>query len=189
MAKLGPGVVVGGLTLGAMAVIGLLAFQANGAPSRAVAATPAASSPAASAAPSPGPSASVPPVPADSGAGLRVVYSVKDRQVWLVDPKKPAPVVAAFKATPGTAQPAPGSYTVYSRTASGTGTDKRAVEHVVRFAQQAGTTFGFSALVDEGAPAPSADPTVKTGGLRVAKADGQTLWDFAPNGTRVVVVP
>ncbi|KDN85167.1 L,D-transpeptidase [Kitasatospora cheerisanensis] len=188
MAKLGPGAVVGGLTLGAMAVIGLLAFQANGAASRAVAATPAApaSAPAAAAPASEKPTA--PPLPADSGTGLRVVFSLKDRQVWLVDPKKPDPVLASFKVSPGSALPNPGAYTVYSRTAAGTGTDGRKIEHVVRFAQQQGTVFGFSSLVDENAAAPSVDPKTKTGGIRASRPDGQALWDFAPNGTRVVVV-
>ncbi|MFF2626326.1 L,D-transpeptidase [Kitasatospora griseola] len=189
MAKLGPGVVVGGLTLSAMAVIGLLAFQANGAASRAVAAGPSSSASAATAAsPAASEKPTAPPLPADSGAGLRVVFSLKDRQVWLVDPKKTEQVLASFKVTPGSALPNPGAYTVYSRAAAGTGTDGRQIEHVVRFTQQQGTVFGFSALVDENAPAPSVDPKTKTGGIRASRPDGQALWDFAPNGTRVVVV-
>ncbi|WP_033257965.1 MULTISPECIES: L,D-transpeptidase [Kitasatospora] len=188
MAKLGPGVVVGGLTLGAMAVIGLLAFQANGASSRAVAAVPSASSAAPSASASESGRPPAPPLPAESGAGLRVVYSLQQQQVWLVDPKKPNPVVASFKVVPGNTLPPVGTYSVASRTAAGNGTDGRQIEHVVRFAQQSGTVFGFSALVDEKAPAPSVDPKTKTGGIRASRADGQSLWDFAPNGTRVVVV-
>ncbi|GAA2095743.1 hypothetical protein GCM10009759_24330 [Kitasatospora saccharophila] len=188
MAKLGPGVVVGGLTLGALAVIGLLAFQANGAASRAVAAVPSASSAAPSASAPESGRPTPPPLPADSGTGVRVVYSLKDQQVWLVDPKKPNPVLASFKVVPGNTLPAAGTYSVASRTAAGTGTDGRQIEHVVRFAQQSGTVFGFSALVDEKAPAPSQDPKKKTGGIRATRADGQALWDFAPNGTRVVVV-
>ncbi|MFC8716902.1 hypothetical protein [Kitasatospora sp. NPDC057198] len=188
MAKLGPGAVVGGLTLGALAVIGLLAFQANGAASRAVAAVPSASSAAPSASATGSDRPAVPPLPAESGSGLRVVYSLKDQQVWLVDPKKPNPVLASFKVVPGNTLPAAGTYSVASRTAAGTGTDGRQIEHVVRFAQQSGTVFGFSALVDEKAPAPSQAPGTKTGGIRATRADGQLLWDFAPNGTRVVVV-
>ncbi|MFJ1793552.1 L,D-transpeptidase [Kitasatospora griseola] len=189
MAKLGPGVVVGGLTLSALAVIGLLAFQANGAASRAVAAGPSSSASAPTAAsPAASEKPTAPPLPADSGAGLRVVFSLKDRQVWLVDPKKTEQVVASFKVAPGSALPNPGAYTVYSRTAAGTGTDGRQIEHVVRFTQQQGTVFGFSALVDENAPAPSMDPKTKTGGIRASRSDGQVLWDFAPNGTRVIVV-
>ncbi|MFE7189095.1 hypothetical protein [Kitasatospora sp. NPDC057541] len=212
---MGPGVVVTGLTLGALAVVSLLAFQANGAQDRAVAANPgtsttaASSGPAAPATPSATPTPTVPALPtAGTGTGLRVVYSVGTHYVWLIDPKKTPQVVAAFPVTPGTVEPAPGSYPVYSRTQSGTGTDGKAIEHVVRFAQQNGVVFGFSAAVDgatgtPAAPATSASGTPssigsgtggtssasgKTGGIRSSRADGQLLWDFAPKDTKVVVI-
>ncbi|MFB7472131.1 hypothetical protein [Kitasatospora sp. NPDC056184] len=215
---MGPGVVVTGLTLGALAVVSLLAFQANGAQDRAVAANPGASTtassggPAASATPSATPTPTVPTLPtAGTGTGLRVVYSVGAHYVWLIDPKKTPQVVAAFPVTPGTVEPLPGSYPVYSRTQTTTGTDGKQIEHVVRFAQQNGVVFGFSAAVDgatgtpAAAPTPSAsgtpssigsgtagasgDPkTGKTGGIRSSRADGQLLWDFAPKDTKVVVI-
>ncbi|GAA2230341.1 hypothetical protein GCM10010430_07990 [Kitasatospora cystarginea] len=190
--------VVTGLTVGALAVVGLLAFQADGAQSRALAAKPSTSAgtpTATTAAPSPGESQAPPLLPVASGTGRRVVYSLGSRAVWLVDPKKTPPVQAAFNVTPGSAAPTIGNYIVYSRTVATTGTDGRRVEHVVRFAQQNGTVFGFSALVDTPSaspvPTPSeADPArPRTGGIRSTRADGQTLWDFAPSGTRVVVVP
>lgn len=185
-----PGVVVTGLTVAALAAVGLLGFQANGAASRAPVAQPSA--PASPSAPSPSasPTVTVPPLPASSGTGRRVVYSAGSHWVWLVDPKKPTPLQAAFPVTPGTAEPAPGSYSVYSRAAAGTGTDGAQIEHVVRFAQQNGVVFGFSAAMDSAAaPVPPADPKAKTGGIRSSRTDGQSLWDFAPNGTKVVVVP
>jgi hypothetical protein len=187
---MGPGVVVTGLTLGALAVVSLLAFQANGAQDRAGGAKPTVTTTAAGTATAPAPTASatptVPPLPATSGAGTRVVYSVSGHYVWLVDPKKNPQVAAAFPVTPGTVEPAPGSYAVTSRTPTTTGTDGRQIEHVVRFAQQSGVVFGFSAAVD--GTTPTADPKVKTGGIRSGRAEGQLLWDFAPNGTKVVVV-
>ncbi|MFB9366131.1 hypothetical protein ACWCYY_21735 [Kitasatospora sp. NPDC001664] len=184
-----PGVVVAGLTVAALAAVGLLAFQANGAASRTPVAKPSA--PVSSAAPSPSasPTVTAPALPASSGTGRRVVYSAGTHWVWLVDPKKPTPVQTAFTVTPGTAEPAPGSYSVYSRTPAGTGTDGAQIEHVVRFAQQNGVVFGFSAAMDAAAAAPSADPKTKTGGIRSSRTDGQSLWDFAPNGTKVVVIP
>ncbi|MEV6972974.1 hypothetical protein [Kitasatospora sp. NPDC093806] len=215
---MGPGVVVTGLTLGALAVVSLLAFQANGAQDRAVAANPSTSTsasstgPAASATPTATPTPTVPALPTTgAGTGLRVVYSVSTHYVWLVDPKKNPQVVAAFQVTPGTVEPAPGSYPVYSRTPSGTGTDGKQIEHVVRFAQQNGVVFGFSAAVDGATGTPAAAPTPtstastaigggpsagatadpktnKTGGIRSSRADSQLLWDFAPNGTKVVVI-
>ncbi|MFG3055673.1 hypothetical protein ACGFZP_32660 [Kitasatospora sp. NPDC048239] len=189
---MGPGVVVTGLTLGALAVVSLLAFQANGAQERAggphpsPSASSSSSGPTATATPSAPATPTVPALPASSGAGLRVVYSVGSHSVWLVDPKKTPQVVAAFTVTPGTVEPTPGSYPVYSRTPATTGTDGRQIEHVVRFTQQNGVVFGFSAAVD-GATA-TADPKGKTGGIRSSRQDGQLLWDFAPNGTKVVVI-
>ncbi|MER8184003.1 hypothetical protein [Kitasatospora sp. NPDC094015] len=200
MAKLGAGLVVTGLTLGAMATIGLLAFQASGAQDRALAAgyvPPVA--PLTSPQPTVPPA---PPLPANSGTGLRVVYSLGAKQVWLVDPRKNPQVTASFAVVPGSVSPPVGSYPVYSRTAAGTGTDGRKIEHVVRFSQQ-GAVFGFSAAIDQGAgsaspgavpsasasAAASTDPNAKTGGIRSGRADGQLLWDFAPTGTTVVVIP
>ncbi|MER5356165.1 hypothetical protein ABT093_38335 [Kitasatospora sp. NPDC002551] len=211
---MGPGVVVTGLTLGALAVVSLLAFQANGAQGRAAAANPgtttAASSTgsAAPATPSTAPTPTVPALPtAGTGTGLRVVYSIGAHYVWLIDPKKTPQVVAAFPVTPGTVEPAPGSYPVYSRNPTGTGTDGKQIEHVVRFAQQNGVVFGFSAAVDGASGTPAAAPTAsasgpssiggsasgapktaKTGGIRSSRADGQLLWDFAPKDTKVVVI-
>jgi hypothetical protein len=67
-----PGVVVTGLTVGAMALVSLLAFQAEGAVKK----SPAAAKPAptASAAPSPtaDPSPTAAAVPENSGTGLRL---------------------------------------------------------------------------------------------------------------------
>lgn len=189
MAKLGPGVVVTGLTLGALAVVSLLAIQASGAETRAAAAAPrstAATSPTTTGAPSAAPTAALAALPAASGTGRRVVYSVSAKQVWLVDPKKTPQVQASFTVEPGSVSPAPGSFSVYSRAAATTGTDGRQVEHVVRFTEQNGTVFGFSAAIDGATP--TADPKVKTGGIREGREDGQTLWDFAPTGTRVTVI-
>lgn len=185
MAKLGPGVVVGGLTLAAMAAIGVLAVQAQGAETKAAAARAKASA-TASPSPSASPTPTVPALPGSSGTGRRVVYSIGSHQVWLVDPAKNPQVVAVFPVTPGSMEPAVGNYTVYSRSASGVGTDGKQVEHAVRFAKQNGTVFGFSATVDGSTSTP--DGRNKSGGIRASHADGQTLWDFAPNGTRVYVV-
>ncbi|MGW6916580.1 hypothetical protein ACWGB8_22555 [Kitasatospora sp. NPDC054939] len=193
---MGPGVVVTGLTVGALALVGLLAFQANGAQERADAAHPssaaATASPTATAAPSAPASPTAPALPANSGTGQRVVYSTGSHQVWLVDPKKNPQVVAAFTVTPGTVEPSPGTYPVYSRTAATTGTDGKKVEHVVRFVQQNGVVFGFSAAVDAptaaASPKATADAKAKTGGIRSSRPDGQLLWDFATKGIPVVVV-
>ncbi|MFJ6383099.1 hypothetical protein ACIQI7_24245 [Kitasatospora sp. NPDC092039] len=187
---MGPGVVVTGLTVGALVVVSLLAFQANGAQDRAGGARPTATTTATgtatAAAPTPAATPTVPALPTTSGTGIRVVYSVGSHYVWLVDPKKTPQVTAAFPVTPGSVEPAPGNYAVYSRTPTATGTDGRQIEHVVRFAQQNGVVFGFSAAVDGATP--TTDPGTKTGGIRSGRAEGQLLWDFAPKETKVVVI-
>ncbi|MFJ7908332.1 hypothetical protein [Kitasatospora sp. NPDC096204] len=189
---MGPGVVVTGLTLGALAMVSLLAFQANGAQDRAGGAKPTATTTATgtatAAAPTAAPTPTVPALPpgAVSGTGIRVVYSVGSHYVWLVDPKKTPQVAAAFPVTPGSVEPAPGSYAVYSRTQTTTGSDGKQIEHVVRFAQQNGVVFGFSAAVDGATP--TVDPSAKTGGIRSGRPEGQLLWDFAPKDTKVVVI-
>ncbi|MEU2630782.1 hypothetical protein, partial [Kitasatospora sp. NPDC007106] len=122
---------------------------------------------------------------ASSGTGYRVVYSVSQHRVWLVDPRKDPQLQASFAVTPGSVEPTPGSYSVYSRTATGKGTDHRQIEHVVRFTEQGEVVFGFGSAVD-GSTAPP-DAGLRTGGIRSSRADGQVLWDFAPTGTRVFV--
>ncbi|WP_428314994.1 L,D-transpeptidase [Kitasatospora sp. LaBMicrA B282] len=190
MAIKGPAIAVAGLTLSALAVVTLLAVQAEGTAGKALAAQPppsASGTPGDSPSPSGSASPGVPPLPkAAEGGTRRVVYSIGAREVWLVDPKKTPEVQAAFPVTGGSVNPTPGSYTVYSRSATASGTDGRQIEHVVRFTQQGGVVFGFSAALDEAAPSP--DPKGKTGGIRTDRGDGQTLWDFAPMGTRVQVV-
>lgn len=185
MVRTVPGVVVAGLTAGAVAVVALLAVQAEGAQSRAEEARAAAGATADPSPTAPAPTASMPALPASSGTGYRVVYSVSQHRVWLVDPRKDPQLQASFAVTPGSVEPTPGSYSVYSRTATGKGTDHRQIEHVVRFTEQGGVVFGFGSAVD-GSTAPP-DAGLRTGGIRSSRADGQVLWDFAPTGTRVFV--
>lgn len=124
-------------------------------------------------------------LPALSGTGERVVYALGDDRVWLVgDGDK---VKRTFRVTPGSVDPAPGTYSVGSRSSSVTGTDGLPVEHVVRFATVDGVTVGFSAAVPGGTPQP--DPTARTGGIRESRADGTAMWEFATIGRTVVVVP
>jgi hypothetical protein len=192
VAKTGPAVTVAALTLAALALVTVLAVQAEGT-ARTATAVPEPTATATATATTPSPSASptptLQPLPPAAAAGStrRVVYSIGAKQVWLVDPKKDPQVVAAFLVEPGSVNPAPGSYTVSSKSAATRGTDGRPVEHVVRFGEHAGTVFGFSAAVDGSTP--TAAPNARTGGIRSTRQDGQALWDFAGIGTRVLVVP
>jgi hypothetical protein len=188
VAKLGSGSVVTVLTAGALAVVAVLAVQAKSSASSTTAA-PGGKPPSVSATSQPGAKASPSkPVtlPANSGEGKRVVYSVSQKRVWLVDPAQPGQA-RTFTVQPGTVDPAQGTYTVFSvRKGPYTGSDGKQIKNAVLFTSHAGVIIGFSAAVDGSTPA--ADPSKKTGGIREAVADGQALFDFAPYDTKVVVV-
>ncbi|MFE1512877.1 hypothetical protein [Streptomyces sp. NPDC058726] len=124
-------------------------------------------------------------LPVRSGTGERVVYSLKGDRVWLVEAGDK--VSRTFGVSPGTVDPARGTYRVTSRSGAVTGSDGVPVEHVVRFTGVDGTAIGFSAAVDGSAPV--LDPQERTGGIRETRADGAAMWKFATIGRTVVVVP
>ncbi|WP_424212244.1 hypothetical protein ACN20G_09150 [Streptomyces sp. BI20] len=184
MARSSSGIVVG-LTAGALAVVGFLAFQASATapahpptPSAAGSKTPQAPAPSA-------PAAKPDAVPADSGTGQRVVWSLAAKRVWLVPAQGKA---RTFTVMPSSVVPQPGTYAVNNRTgAPTTGSDGVRIEHIVRFTAVEGVTVGFSARTDGAMPEP--DMTKKTGGVRMTRADGDAMWNFATVGVKVVVVP
>jgi hypothetical protein len=174
---------VTGLTAAALAGIGFLGHQAS-ANLPADLATPANGSPAAAASKSPRAERDPAALPAASGAGERVVYTLSGDRVWLVG--RGDKVRRTFAVAPGSVDPAPGSYTVTSRSNSVTGTDGTPVEHVVRFTTVDGLPIGFSAAVNH--VPPPVDPSTRTGGIRESRADGAAMWQFATIGAKVVVV-
>ncbi|MFJ1567623.1 hypothetical protein ACIOG8_25975 [Streptomyces erythrochromogenes] len=180
--------IVAGLTAAAIAAVGFLGYQASATapahPPQAVAQEPApAASPAAAGKQDP---AKPVPVPEGSGTGVRVVYSVGQKRVWLVGDAAQQQL-KSFSVMPSTVHPKPGTYLVGSRSGSVTGSDGVPIEHVVRFATQEGVAVGFSARVDGATPEP--DPKKKTGGIRMSRADGEAMWAFATISSKVVVVP
>ncbi|MFB6618886.1 hypothetical protein ACIGFK_40415 [Streptomyces sp. NPDC085524] len=178
--------IVAGLTAAAIAAVGFLGYQAS-------ATAPAHPPKAAAQQPSPAPSPSAAKadpakpvaVPEGSGTGTRVVYSVGQKRVWLVGPDGQPP--KSFTVMPSTVHPKAGTYTVGSRSGTVTGSDGVPIEHVVRFTNTDGVAVGFSARVDGAMPEP--DPNKKTGGIRMARADGDAMWTFATIGSTVVVLP
>ncbi|MFE0578901.1 MULTISPECIES: hypothetical protein [unclassified Streptomyces] len=182
--------IVAGLTAAAIAAVGFLGYQASATapahPPRAAAQEPApAASPAAAGQQDPAKPA---PVPESSGTGVRVVYALSQKRVWLVgDAAQPPQEPQSFPVVPSTVHPKPGTYIVGSRSGSVTGSDGAPIEHVVRFATQEGVAVGFSARVDGTTPDP--DPNKKTGGIRMTRADGDAMWAFATINSKVVVIP
>lgn len=113
------------------------------------------------------------------------MYALKDRRVWIVDDKEKA--LRTFTVMPSSVSPLPGVYRVTSRSGSIKGSDGVLIEHVVRFADVGDVSVGFSAAQDGSLESP--DPTKKTGGVRMKRADGNAVWTFATVGVKVVVVP
>ncbi|GGW17116.1 hypothetical protein GCM10010501_36260 [Streptomyces libani subsp. rufus] len=172
-----------GLTAAALGTVGFLTYRAQASAPAHPGPGPAAHATAPSKAPRDRhhPTA----LPGGSGSGERVVYSVDDDRVWLVSPGNR--VQRTFPVRPGSVDPPAGTYWVTSRTNAATGTDGVAIEHVVRFTSVDGVTVGFSAAVDDGSGT-TADASVKTGGIRESRADGDAMWRFATIGVRVVVI-
>jgi hypothetical protein len=190
MARISSGTMVAALTLAALAAVGVLAAQASGSAPSGAPGPQAGQSVKSS--PSPRPSASATrtyalPSGSGTGTGARVVYSLDQDRVWLVDSADQ--ITRTYTVVPGTVDPAPGTYTVVSRTLSGMGGDGVPIEHVVRFTTADGVVIGFSAARDGALPtAGASSSSEKTGGIREARADGTALWEAAPLGAKVVVV-
>ncbi|MFW6695605.1 hypothetical protein [Streptomyces sp. MAR4 CNX-425] len=170
-----------GLTTAALGVVAFLAYQANAnVPDSLARERPGVASPSPSASKEKEELA----LPARSGSGLRVVYALKDRRVWLVG--EDDSVLRTYKVTPSSVDPPPGTYSVTSRAKQVTGSDGVPVEHVVIFTESEGTVIGFSAALDGSRPDPDAQE--KTGGVRSSRPDGKALWRFATVGVEVRVV-
>lgn len=179
--------IVAALTAAAVAAVGFLAYQASAnVPDDLGAAKPKASSssPATGGNARPKPKKDPLAVPAASGTGMRVVYALGDRRVWLVDAGNKS--TRTFKVMPSAVQARPGVYQVTSRSGRVTGSDGVPIEHVVRFATNNDVAIGFSAAQDGSMESP--DPTLKAGGVRMSRADGNAVWTFATVGVKVNVV-
>ncbi|MFS8204431.1 hypothetical protein ACLVWQ_37890 [Streptomyces sp. CWNU-52B] len=182
--SLGSSGIVAWLTATALTVIGVLTYQAAASAPGDLNSLQAADSSSADARKAPRDKEHPTSLPAASGTGRRVVYSLDDDRVWLVDEEDR--VERTFPVTPGTVDPPPARYVVTSRSGRIAGSDGVAIEHVVRFATLSGIAIGFSAATDGSTPPP--DTTKKLGGIRESRNDGKAMWTFATIGTRVLVV-
>ncbi|WP_330459330.1 hypothetical protein OIB37_22120 [Streptomyces sp. NBC_00820] len=176
--------IVAGLVAAAVGTVGILAYQAQATVPAGLGRNASANSSPAAVSKAPRDRRHPAALPGDSGKGERVVYSVDDDRVWLVDERNR--VQRTFSVHPGSIDPRPGSYGVTSRSHAVTGTDGTPVEHVVRFTSVDGVAVGFSAAVGDAGSGDTAEP--KTGGIRETRADGEAMWKFATIGVRVVVI-
>lgn len=177
---------VSGLTAGATAAVVALAVQAEHGPHpTAATARPSASASAGAHAPAKPKKPSGPPaLPEASGTGRRVVYSLGEKRVWLVDATGRAS--RTFTVWPGTVSPQPGRYSVTLRIQSIKGSDGVQIEHVMYFTKASGVNIAFSNALDGASPPPANGQ--KLGGIRLHKEDGAALWAFGDQGTKVAVV-
>ncbi|MFI5689021.1 hypothetical protein [Streptomyces sp. NPDC051636] len=175
--------IVAGLTAAAVAAVGFLAYQAQATVPAGLGGKPRANASLTAKAPRDrrNPAA----LPSTSGSGERVVYSVDDDRVWLVSGHNR--VLRTFTVRPGSVDPLPGAYVVTSRSNAVTGTDGTPIEHVVRFTSVDGVAIGFSAALNT-STVTTPDPTVRTGGIRETRADGDAMWRFATIGVPVIVI-
>ena len=176
---------VSGLTAAALVAVTFLAVKADKGPQPTASASPKPSA-SATAKPSAGPDESKPvAVPDGSGTGRRIVYSLDQRRVWLVDASDASR--RTFTVWPGTVSPDPGKYTIGTRREAATGSDGVQIEHIVYFTVSSGVNIAFSNAVDGSSPPPPA-AGAQTGGIRLRAADGDAVWKFGTAGTTVAVV-
>ena len=133
-------------------------------------------------------------LPAESGTGRRVVFSEARQRVWLVSAG--GEVQRSYLVSGSVSDNLDlGTYSVYSRSLNAVGIDDSGtMRYFVRFTQgDTGAAIGFHDIpVDEGVRVQTAaelgTPT-SHGCIRQRHADARAMWDFAPLGTTVVVVP
>jgi lipoprotein-anchoring transpeptidase ErfK/SrfK len=134
-----------------------------------------------------------PPLPSNSGEGRRIVYSVSDQRVWLVEADERVSRSYLVSGRAGT--PRAGTYRIYSRSRWSSSPDGRVrMEFMLRFLKTSGDPIGFHSIpVDKrGRPIQSEDELGKPkskGCVRQARRDAEHLWHWAPDGTVVRVTP
>jgi lipoprotein-anchoring transpeptidase ErfK/SrfK len=133
-------------------------------------------------------------LPDHSGAGRRIVFSQRLQRVWLVGADHDA-VLRTYPVSGSlTHNLQPGTYAVYSRSRNAVDVDDSGVmQYFVRFTQgPTGAAIGFHTI-----PTKNGQPLQTEGQLgspqshgciRQATPDAIALWNFAPDGTKVVVV-
>ncbi len=130
-----------------------------------------------------------PDAPDGTGAGRRIVYCISCQRVWLVEDDE---YVSSYYAVSGRRGfPRTGTYKVIRRINPG-------IHGTLRLPYFVGFTFGNSTDVGfHGIPLSGSHPIQtdselghyhSAGCVRESQADARHLWDWAPMGTKVVVI-
>ena len=141
--------------------------------------------------PTPAASSAWPALPDGSGAGRRVVYSVSQQRVWLVEAD--GRVDRSYLVSGKAGEPSAGSYEVFSRSRHAR-RDNVTMEYMVRFVDLPVYDIGLHAIPvsRSGRPIQSESELGQyrsKGCVRQSVADAAYLWEWAPVGTPVVVTP
>jgi lipoprotein-anchoring transpeptidase ErfK/SrfK len=136
-------------------------------------------------------------LPAPSGTGRRIVFSRSAQRVWLVDtrPSGSDKVQRTYPVSGSvTHNLQPGTYSVYSKSRWAVGIEDTGVmQYFVRFTQgPTGAAIGFHSIPTHNDVPLQTRAQLGTpqshGCIRQDLPDAIALWNFAPVGTKVVVV-
>lgn len=138
--------------------------------------------------------ADAPPLPPNSGSGKRVVYDRAQQRVWAVDSEER--IVRSWLVSGSKyANELPGTHEVYSRSDMSTAWNGKAyLPLMIRWLKTERGAIGFHAIprsVADGSKYQTEDELglrLSGGCQRQADRDAAFLWDFAPVGTKVVVI-
>jgi hypothetical protein len=132
-------------------------------------------------------------LPAESGSGRRIVFDQSDQRVWLVGSED-----AVQRTYPVSGSVLhnlqPGTYSVYSKSRWAVGIDDSGVmQYFVRFTQgPTGAAIGFHSIPTKNGVPLQTRAQLGTpqshGCIRQYLPNAIALWNFAPIGTKVVVV-
>ena len=130
-------------------------------------------------------------LPWKSGSGRRIVFDQSDQRVWLVGGA--GKVIRTYLVSGSLSDNLdPGTYNVYSKSrwAVGVG-DSGVMQYFVRFAEGNNAAIGFHTIPTKNGVALQRKAQLGTpqshGCIRQRTADAIALWNFAPEGTKVVV--
>ena len=132
------------------------------------------------------------PLPAGSGSGRRVVYSNSRQRVWLVEAD--GYVADSYPVSGRYNTPRRGTYSVFSKSRTAyAGHDGITMRNMVRFARGSRLAIGFHAIprYASGRPLQSESGLGSyrsAGCVRQADRNAARLYDWAPVGTKVVVI-
>ena len=148
--------------------------------------------------PPPSTTTTLPPdaLPSNSGSGRRAVYSKSRQRVWTVEENGTVSKTHRVSGRLTWNQPLPGTYKVFSRSMYTCNIKNPSIcwRYMVRFAKggDEGDNIGFHEIPKKnGVPVQSVSQLgqpLSGGCVRQATPDAIYMWDWAPVGTKVVVL-